>query len=171
MVGFGSLESEWLLSKEDSRRLGSNNPKNLARGCIELEPSRVDAYQTILGLDDLVWIWVQYGVPRKFVFELPVFDAQVNNLPLDQLGMHKEALREGLRLPIPNFIFDLLRFYGISLYTITPNSFKLVANFLVIWFLVKIRLSISLFFSFYTIKGHPYAKDCGISPLREGFPL
>lgn len=40
-------------------------------------------------MDDLARIWVQYKVSRDFDFELPKFDAQVNNPPLGQLRMYK----------------------------------------------------------------------------------
>lgn len=76
--------------------------------------------------EDLSYIRIVYGVPGEFELELPAPDARVDNLPLGRLRAYEEAFNVGLRFPIQQFIFGLFRFYGVSLYTLTPNSLRLI---------------------------------------------
>lgn len=129
------------------------------KGCTRPEISGPDAYRSILTMDKLAETWVRYRVPREFDLELSNFDTHVNDPPLDKLGMYVEAFETGLRFSIPPFLLELLRYYNISLYTLIPNSLRLILGFLVIYFLAEIWPPLTLICAFYTIKRYPYAKD------------
>lgn len=65
---------------------------------------------------------------------------RVDNLPPRRLGVYVEAFDAGLGLLVSPFVFELLRFYGVSLCTLTSNSLRLILGFLVICFLVEVSL-------------------------------
>lgn len=158
-MGFGSFERERSLSKWHFKKVGSKNPRILIKGCTRPETFRSYAYRSILNMDDLTEIQVLYRVLREFDLELFKYSTRANNPSLGRLEVYKEAFKDGLRFFIPFFLLDLLRFYKISLCTITLNSLRLVIGFLVVCFLAEVRSSLSLFRSFYTIKRYPYTKD------------
>lgn len=91
------------------------------------------------------------------------------------LRVYEEAFKIGLKFFLPFFLLEHLRFYSISLFTLTPDSLRVVLGFLIIYFLAEIRPSLLLLHDFYTIKRHPYAKKWwyifaqrDVSPLIKG---
>lgn len=79
-----------------------------------------------------------YGNLGEFDLKLNLVDARVNNPPPSQLRVYEEAFEVGLRFPVPSFVLELLIFYGIFLYILTPNFLRLVLRFLVICFVAKV---------------------------------
>lgn len=127
--------------------------------CTGSEMFGPSVYYCMLTTDNLIEIQVLYGVLVEFDLELPNSDAWVNDSPSGRLGVYIKAFEARIKFHIPPFLFDLFRFYNISLYTLTPNSLRLMLGFLVIYFLAKVQLLVILFHAFYTIKRYTYAKD------------
>lgn len=109
MVGFEGLGKE-RLSKGSFKKARSKDLKVMGKGCVGLQNSILGAYRSALGLEDLTYIQVLYGISKEFELELPGPDAWVDNSPLGQLRVYEEAFKVGLWFSIPPFVRELLRF-------------------------------------------------------------
>lgn len=88
-------------SKGDPERVGLKSSRVLMKGHTRPETSGPGTYRSVLTVDKLAKIRIQYGVPGKFDLELPNSNVWVNNLPPRRLGVSMEAFEARLRFPIP----------------------------------------------------------------------
>lgn len=64
------------LEKESFGKVRLKDPKVSSKGHIKLETSDLRMYQSMLGLEDLIHIWILHGVLGEFDLELPSPDAR-----------------------------------------------------------------------------------------------
>lgn len=67
------------------RKVRSKEPKVLAKGHVRPKSFNPRAYRSMLGSEDMAYIWVLYGVPEEFDLELPSSDTRVDNTLPGQL--------------------------------------------------------------------------------------
>lgn len=159
MASFEGFERERPLER-DSRKARSKNPRFRVRGILSWRPS-------ILRHTSLYWTWKIYlrsksctESQESLIWNFPnLMHEWTTGLSPCRLGVYKEAFEAGLIFSLPSFLLELLRFYGISLCTLTPNSLRVVLGFLIICFLAKVRPSLPSFHAFYTIERYPYTKE------------
>ena len=75
-----------------------------------------------------------------------------------QVALYVEDLRAGLRLPIPEFVRNLLDYYGLCPAQLAPNSVRLIISFALLCQLLPTNSRISLFRAFFILRPHPKAR-------------
>lgn len=128
-------------------------------GAAPRAPFVPDTIPSILTPNDLALIRFQFGIPPEYDLELPSPTDRASSPPAGRFCLYWEALRAGLRLPLPPFVVALFRFLHISLASVAPNSFRFLVGFLCLCELAEVRPTISLFRSCYTFKCNALTKD------------
>ena len=67
-------------------------------------------------------LWEQYRIPEQYQLFAPGVDGRVNSLLSDQVAFYVEDLRMGLQFLIPEFVRNLLDYYGLCPAQLAPNS-------------------------------------------------
>lgn len=105
--------------------------------------------------EDLCMIRVAFGIPSKFELELSGPQDWVCSPPPGQPAFYEEAFRTRLRFFLPPFIVSLFSAFGLPLVVVSPNSFRFIVGFIMIYILVKVQSTLPLFQIFLTFKHNP----------------
>ena len=110
----------------------------------------------------------QYRIPELFRLFAPGADGRVNSPPEGQVAFYLEDLRAGLRFPVPEFIRNVLDYYGLCPAQLAPNSVRLIVSFALLCRLLPTEPRISLFRVFFVLRPHPKARGWWYFTPRKG---
>ena len=110
----------------------------------------------------------QHSIPEQFRLFAPGVEGRVNNPPAGQVALYVEDLRTDLRLPISEFVRNILDYYGLCPAQLAPNSVRLIINFALLCRLLPTFPRISLFRTFFILRPHPKARGWWFFNLRKG---
>ena len=133
--------------------------------CTEVDPKSFRLALTIADLDTLRGFCF---IPGEFHTVLARPQERVHNPPVGGLGIYEEALKAGLRFPLPPFVVKLVDRFALSLAQIAPNSWRYIVGFLSLCSLHGRRPTISLFRAFFSLKRHPLSGGLWYFSLRRG---
>lgn len=155
--------------KPSRKSIGGEGLKDLAtlgQECARPESIGPEGYRSVV-VQNLSLIHIGCCIPEDYELELPGPDSWINNPPSGRLGVYEVAFEEGLRFPLPSFILELLRSYGIPLYVLILNSIRHIVGFLDIYFLAKISLSFLVPFFLHRLE-IPFYQDMVVPCHSEG---
>ena len=110
----------------------------------------------------------QYCIPGQFRLFAPGADGRVNSPPEGQMAFYVEDLRTGLRFPIPEFVRNVLDYYGLCPTQLAPNSVRLIVSFALLCRLLPTDPRISLFRAFFILRPHPKVRGWWYFNPRKG---
>ena len=129
--------------------------------------ARPGEIQSELTLSDLELLRAQHSNPDEFYLELFDSVTRVHSPPPSWLAVYEENFWVSLRFFIFFFIFELFRFYGIAFCAVSPNSFRYIIGFLILYSQIGVRPSILLFQALFTLKKHPYVDWLYVSSQKD----
>ncbi|KAK6150286.1 hypothetical protein DH2020_015218 [Rehmannia glutinosa] len=91
-------------------------------------------------------------IPSLFKLSLPSYTDRPFRPPPQSLTFFVGQLDGGLRFPINSFFSEVSSMYKIPLNQLTPNSFRIIAGFLIITKFLSIDPSTDLFFALFQVK-------------------
>ncbi|KAK6138826.1 hypothetical protein DH2020_027430 [Rehmannia glutinosa] len=91
-------------------------------------------------------------IPSFFKLSIPSYTDRPFRPPPQGLTFFIGQLDGGLRFPINSFFSDVSSMYKIPLNQLTPNSFRIIAGFLIITKFLSITPSTDLFFALFQVK-------------------
>lgn len=125
-------------SKKGAREEGSKNPIISCQEHVWPVSIGLEGYRSMVDQEYLSLVHIRYCILEDYEIELLGPDSWIDNFPPSGLGVYEEVFKVGLKFPLPLFILELLRSYGIPLCVLTPNSIRFIMKFLGIYFLPEI---------------------------------
>ena len=77
---------------------------------------------SVLTSENLEIIRLKYQVPVQFRLEVAILGERMALPHLGRVGLYEESLKAGLRLPFYFLVIEFFNLYGISFYSVAPNS-------------------------------------------------
>ena len=149
------------MTRKPTQGARSGNPTDDSRSAPEDEASS-------LSEPNVDRLREHYRIPEQFRLSAPGADGRVNNPPPGDLALYVEDLRAGLRLPIPEFVRNLLDYYGLCPAQLAPNSIRLIISFALLCQLLPTNPRVSLFRAFFVLRPHPKARGWWLFNPRKG---
>ena len=117
-LSFGSCT----MTRKPTQGAQSGNPTDDSRSAPEDEASSLSG-------PNVDRLREHYRIPEQFRLSALGAGGRVNNPPPGDLALYVEDLRAGLRLSIPEFVRNLLDYYGLCPAQLAPNSVRLIISF------------------------------------------
>ena len=137
-----------VMARTSPRGSQLGNPTDDSRSIPEVEVSS-------LSTANIERLREQYSFSKQFELFAPGAGGRVNNLPASQVALYVEDLRAGLRFSIPEFVRNLLDYYGLCPAQLALNSVRLIISFALLCQLLPTNPRISLFRAFFVLRPHP----------------
>ena len=149
------------MTRKPTQGARSGNPTDDTRSAPEDEASSLSG-------PNVDQLREHYRIPEQFRLSAPGAGGRVNNPPPGDLALYVEDLRAGLRLPIPEFVRNLLDYYGLCPAQLAPNSVRLIISFALLCQLLPTNPRVSLFRAFFVLRPHPKARGWWLFNPRKG---
>src|SRR4051794_12898145 len=113
--------------------------------------------------ENLTQIITDFHIDPRFEPRLPREDDTVLSAPEGFEPVYLQYFLSGLRLPINEFVVEVLRSFKLHLIQLQPNSFNKILGFAMLSRGLGLPISLKLFHYFYTLT---YSSDWAIFSLR-----
>ena len=94
----------------------------------------------------------KYGIPYHFEVQAAQSGEVACRPPPMFVAIYKDQFIAGFRLPIPQFLFQILIFWGIRVTQLAPNAVRSILGFFMLCRIPEIPYSLELFRSFFQMK-------------------
>ena len=149
------------MTRKPTQGARSGNPTDDTRSAPEDEASSLSG-------PNVDQLREHYRITEQFRLSAPGAGGRVNSPPPGDLALYVEDLRAGLRLPIPEFVRNLLDYYGLCPAQLAPNSIRLIISFALLCQLLPTNPRVSLFRAFFVLRPHPKARGWWLFNPRKG---
>ena len=126
-------------------RAGPSRGPDIDFGEVELIPPILDQGS----VDKLVG---RYDIPLQFEARASRPGEYACRPPFEVVAIYRDQLIAGLRLPIPQFLYQILTFWGIRITQLVPNAIRSILGFFIMCRVLEIPYSLDLFRSFFQMK-------------------
>ena len=126
-------------------RAGPSRGPDIDFGEVEIIPPLLDQGD----VDELVG---RYDIPPQFEARAAWPGEYACRPPPEFVAIYRDQLVAGLRLPIPQFLYQILTFWGIRITQLVPNAIRSILGFFIMCPVLEIPYSLDLFRSFFQMK-------------------
>ena len=112
----------------------------------------VDTIPPALGQKEVDGLAEKYEIPAQFEPRAALPGEVASRPPPGFVAIYRDQLMAGLRLPIPNFFFFILTFWGIRITQVIPNGVRSIIGFFILCRALEIPFSHDLFQAFFQMK-------------------
>nr|XP_027094937.1 uncharacterized protein LOC113714993 [Coffea arabica] len=112
----------------------------------------VDTIPPALEQKDVDELAEKYEIPAQFEPRAARPGEVASRPPPGFVAIYRDQLMAGLRLPIPNFLFFILTFWGIRITQVIPNAVRSIIGFFILCRALEIPFSLDLFRAFFQMK-------------------
>lgn len=121
---------------------------------LNIEDHRPNQVQGTLSKSKVVNLQNYQKILHDFQASTTSPNDQVNRAPIGSIST--EHLNAGLHFSLHPFIVKIFNLYKVIPMQPTPNTFRIICSFIVLYHDHGIELKTSLFYSFFMIRRHPY---------------
>ncbi|XP_027181910.1 uncharacterized protein LOC113780294 [Coffea eugenioides] len=121
-------------------------------GALRGDFGEVDTIPPALAQKDVDELAEKYEIPAQFEPRAARPGEVASRPPPGFVAIYRDQLMAGLRLPIPNFLFFILTFWGIRITQVIPNAVRSIIGFFILCRALEIPFSLDLFRAFFQMK-------------------
>lgn len=131
----------------------------------------VDKSVSEVRVGELEVLRVAYSIPQDVEIRVPGLEWRASRPPVGWRCIFEDQLKCGFQLPVPSFVCDVLRYFGVPISQVLPNAVRILIQFALSCGKQNVKPTVSLFRYFFQMKRAPQATGSVIFTSREGFRI